>query len=107
MSLPFTVPDLTGKVAIVTGANSPAGIGFNVALGLALNGVKTYVGARSIKKSEDAIVQMQSRSSELRNGDLLYPFVADLGDLKQVRKTADDFVKNEKRLDILVNNAMM
>ncbi|KAF5369612.1 hypothetical protein D9757_010449 [Collybiopsis confluens] len=95
------IPDLTGKVALVTGANSSTGVGWNIAHQLALKGAKVYIGARSTEKAASAIAEIQKISP----GSKLAPFVAELTDLKQLTASANAFVKSEERLDILVNNA--
>ena len=98
------LPSLTGKVAIVTGANSPNGIGYNIAHQLFLKGAKVYVGARSIEKATGAIKTMAASAPTLDSG-LLKPFVADLADLKSVQHAAKQVSTQEDRLDIIVNNA--
>ncbi|KAF2120885.1 short-chain dehydrogenase [Lophiotrema nucula] len=98
------LPNLTGKVALVTGANSQVGIGWHVAHQLALKGAKVYIGARSLQKAESAINEILAESPSISK-DQLQPFVADLGNFKQVQKAAKDFLSSEERLDILVNNA--
>lgn len=100
------IPDLTGKVVLVTGANSSTGIGYGVAHELALKGAKVYLGARSLAKAEGAVAEMKKASPSIPAGNL-QPFVADLGDLYQVKKSAEQFVATESRLDILVNNAAL
>jgi NAD(P)-dependent dehydrogenase (short-subunit alcohol dehydrogenase family) len=98
------LPSLVGKTAIVTGANSPDGIGYNVAYQLFLKGAKVFIGARSLEKAASAIQLMMS-SSPSSTSTLLKPLVMDLGDFKDVRRVALKFVAEEERLDILVNNA--
>ncbi|KAJ3788888.1 short-chain dehydrogenase [Lentinula aff. detonsa] len=106
-----SLPDLTGKVALVTGSNSPIGIGWNIANQLALKGAKVYVHGRTLEKARAGIAailsQLGSNSSNAKvAASRLEPFVVDLGDLKAVRDTAVAFVEREARLDILVHNAM-
>ncbi|KAJ3740818.1 short-chain dehydrogenase [Lentinula detonsa] len=106
-----SLPDLTGKVALVTGSNSPIGIGWNIANQLALKGAKVYVHGRTLEKARAGIAAILSQGSDLSNTrkvavNQLEPFVVDLGDLKAVRDTAVTFVEKEARLDILVHNAM-
>ncbi|KAB8279570.1 hypothetical protein BDV30DRAFT_232711 [Aspergillus minisclerotigenes] len=98
------VPDLTGKVAIVTGANSPQGIGYHIAHQLAIKGAKVYVGARNREKSQNAIDEML-RSTPALGSERLVPLAMDLNDFQQVQSTARGILKSEERLDILVNNA--
>ncbi|KZP30662.1 short-chain dehydrogenase [Athelia psychrophila] len=98
------IPNLTGKVAIVTGANSSVGIGYHVAHQLAIKGAKVYVGARNVQKAQAAIEEMRKDTPSIAEGKLV-PLAMDLGDLKEVLKIAREFVAKEERLDILVNNA--
>jgi glutamyl-tRNA reductase len=51
------IPNLTGKVALVTGANT--GLGFETALKLAEHGAKVYVASRSVQKGRDAIEKIK------------------------------------------------
>ncbi|KAL1732111.1 hypothetical protein EV714DRAFT_282969 [Schizophyllum commune] len=95
--------DLTGKVALVTGANSPGGIGFNIAQQVSNKGAKVYIGARTVEKAQagiDALKQANPNAVAL-------PFVAEISDLKQVKEAAAKVLETEERLDILVNNAAM
>lgn len=101
---PNTLPSLAGNVAIVTGANTPEGVGYHVAHQLALRGAKVYVGARSLAKAQFGIQEMLKESTHLQV-ETLKPLALDLGNLKEVRTVAEKFVKEEERLDILVNNA--
>ncbi|TRM62001.1 hypothetical protein BD626DRAFT_65674 [Schizophyllum amplum] len=100
------IPDLTDKVTLVTGANSPGSIGYHVAQHLASKGAKVYIGARAAAKANSAIAQMLQDNPTLEPNQLA-PFIADLGDLKQVAGAADELLKKESRLDILVNNAAL
>ena len=95
---------LAGKTAIVTGANSPDGIGYNVAYQLFLKGAKVFIGARSFEKALSAIESMKS-SSPSSDSSLLKPLIMNLGDFKDVKRVAEKFVEEEERLDILVSNA--
>jgi NAD(P)-dependent dehydrogenase (short-subunit alcohol dehydrogenase family) len=98
------LPSLAGKTAIITGANSPDGIGYNVAYQLFLKGAKVFIGARSLEKA-DAAIKLMISASPSSDPSLLKPLVMDLGDFKDVKRVALKFVKDEERLDILVNNA--
>ncbi|KAH7060551.1 short-chain dehydrogenase [Macrophomina phaseolina] len=98
------IPDLHGKVALVTGANSSQGIGYHVAQQLAIKGARVYIGARAHEKAEDAIRQMRKEATQISDSQLL-PFVADFADLRSVHAAAKQLLRNESRLDILVNNA--
>jgi len=94
------IPNLNGYVAMVTGGNS--GIGYETTLQLALHGARVYVAARSPQRATKAIAQMKASRKE----DLDVHFLEmDLQNLQSVKDTADQFMKTETRLDILINNA--
>lgn len=89
---------LEGKVAIVTGATS--GIGLDTARVLALKGAKVYMAARSLKKLEATKARLEEET-----GKEVLMLECDLNDLDSVQKAAKHFLQNEKKLDILINNA--
>jgi NAD(P)-dependent dehydrogenase (short-subunit alcohol dehydrogenase family) len=98
------LPSLAGKTALVTGANSSNGIGWHIAHQLAIKGAKVYVGARSLDKAQQAIADLVEASPQLATQQLR-PFVADLGNFKEIYSAAQGLLSNEDRLDIVVNNA--
>lgn len=93
------IPDLTGKVAIVTGANS--GIGYAAAKALACREAIVILACRDPQKGRAAIEQIGQEVPTAR-AELL---ALDLADLAAVRRFADEFISNYDRLDILINNA--
>jgi NAD(P)-dependent dehydrogenase (short-subunit alcohol dehydrogenase family) len=97
---PEDIPDLTGKVAIVTGANT--GIGKYTALELARKGADTYLLARSPAKGKAAVEELKA---ELPATAKLTFMQLDLSSLKSVKEFADAFLKLGKPLHILVLNA--
>ncbi|KAI1159980.1 NAD(P)-binding protein [Nemania serpens] len=96
---PDTLPDLTGKVFIVTGGNS--GIGYSTVARLAEHGAHVYMGARSPKKGTEAIANIK-KTHPSANIDLLQ---MDLMDLTSVVAAATRFLALEPALHGLVNNA--
>ncbi|KAI0777279.1 NAD-P-binding protein, partial [Trametes elegans] len=96
------IPDLFGKVAIVTGGNS--GIGFATVQHLARHGAKVYIGARSEERAKVAIERLRAEGLQPGNGEVDW-FEVDLGDPRKAKQGAEAFLAKEKRLDILVNNA--
>ncbi len=89
-----------GRVALVTGAGSPTGIGFAAAAVLAREGA-----ALAIASTSDRI---HDRAEELhRLGSDAGGFVADLTDRSQAHGMVDQVLERFGRLDILVNNAGM
>ncbi|KAL9544826.1 hypothetical protein MBANPS3_007432 [Mucor bainieri] len=97
--LQFYKTDLTGKVVIVTGANS--GVGLETARALSLVGAKVIVPCRTMEKSQQAI---QCIKSTVPDADLV-PLVLDLSDLSSVKSFSTAFLDLNLPLDILINNA--
>lgn len=93
------IPDLTGRVAIVTGGNS--GLGEVSCLELARKGAKVYMASRTESKAQDAIAKIKQA---VPNADIHF-LQLDLTELAAVRKAAEDYISRETRLDILLNNA--
>ena len=86
---------LTGKVAIVTGANT--GIGQAIAVALAEAGADVALAGRS--PAEETAEQI------LALGRGAVPIAADLATIAPVEKVVDETLRAFGRLDILVNNA--
>ena len=94
------IPDLTGKVAIVTGGSS--GIGQETSLELCRKGAHVIVATRSKERAQEAIDAIQ----KTLDGKAKIEFLKlDLMDLAQVKEAAQEFLKKDIPLDILVNNA--
>ena len=92
------VPDQSGRTILITGANS--GIGYEAAKVLAGQGAYVFMGCRDHSRAEKAI---QSIRREHPNA-LLGVVELDLGSLSSIRRAAVK-VQQEKRLDMLINNA--
>jgi NAD(P)-dependent dehydrogenase (short-subunit alcohol dehydrogenase family) len=93
------IPDQTGQIVIVTGANS--GLGFEDTRALAKKGAAVIMACRSADKAEDAARQIRA---EFPAADLtLMPL--DLANLDSVRQFAQDFTQHYKTLNLLINNA--
>ena len=90
---------LTGKVAVVTGANS--GIGLEAAVGLADRGARVILACRSEEKGMEAEKMVKRRSG---NPDVEFVKL-DLASLSSVRSFAQSILQKETQLHILVNNA--
>jgi NAD(P)-dependent dehydrogenase (short-subunit alcohol dehydrogenase family) len=93
------IPDLTGKVIVVTGANS--GIGFEAAKEFARKGARTILACRNEERARDALDQIQAEVPQAAAEILLI----DLASMASVREFADRFRENHDRLHVLVNNA--
>ncbi|XP_070835943.1 dehydrogenase/reductase SDR family member 13-like [Chaetodon trifascialis] len=90
---------LDGKTAIVTGANT--GIGKTTAMDLARRGARVIMACRDRRRAEAAI---QEIVQETGNGQVIF-MQLDLASLQSVRSFAEDFLRSESRLDLLINNA--
>ncbi len=101
MSAALAAPfDLTGRVALVTGAGSPTGIGFATARLLAAMGAAVMVTATTDRAGE--------RAGELRaSGADADGVAADLTDPASAQRTVDAATARWGRLDVVVNNAGM
>ncbi len=89
--------NLKGKVAIVTGASM--GIGKNISIALAKEGIKVVIAARTIKKLEET-----KREIDSFKGDS-FIVQADLSEEEQILGLFDKTMAEYGRLDILINNA--
>ncbi|MEV6482468.1 oxidoreductase [Streptomyces sp. NPDC051576] len=91
------IPDQSGRVAVVTGANS--GLGYVTARELARKGARVVLACRSEVRGSEAADRIVAEvpGAEAEFGRL------DLGDLASVREFAAGFPY--ERLDLLVNNA--
>jgi NAD(P)-dependent dehydrogenase (short-subunit alcohol dehydrogenase family) len=93
------IPNLTGKTAIVTGANS--GIGYEMARALARKEARVILACRNKDKGGAAVRQIDQEYPKAK-AELMQ---LDLSDLASVRRFSDEFTAHYDRLDILINNA--
>lgn len=93
------VPDQSGRVAVVTGANS--GIGYEAAAVLAGRGARVVVAVRNLDKGRQAV----GRIRQLHPGADVMLQELDLSSLASVRAAADDLRAAHPRIDLLINNA--
>src|SRR5690554_3819783 len=89
--------DLTGKVALVTGASR--GIGESIARTLAQYGAHVIVSSRKIDGCEAVA------SSIRANGGSADAFACHIGEMDQIEATWEHIAKEHGKLDIRVNNA--
>ena len=88
---------LSGRVALVTGAGSPGGIGFACAQALIKDGARVAVAATSER--------IHQRAAELGQGS--QGFIADLTDPGQVERLVAEVEAAFGPIEVLVNNAGM
>ncbi|MBH0022758.1 oxidoreductase [Salinibacterium sp. SWN248] len=93
------IGDLTGTVAIVTGANS--GLGFETSRALLKAGAHVVMTMRSAEKANAA---KQALLDDL-GAVSLETMLLDLADLESIRRFSEMFHGKHSRLDLLVNNA--
>ncbi len=93
------LPDMTGRVVIVTGANS--GLGLETTRGLAARGAHVVMACRDADKTRDAITAIRATDDCAK----LEFLQLDLAHLMSVRNFAQQFSMRHQRLDILCNNA--
>jgi len=89
--------DLTGKVAIVTGASR--GIGFAIAETYALAGAKVVLSSRKQEVLDQAAEKIGA------GGGDVFPYAAHTGDSEAVKNLISTCIERFGGVDILVNNA--
>ncbi|HCV22707.1 MAG TPA: hypothetical protein DGN59_04550, partial [Candidatus Latescibacteria bacterium] len=92
--------DMTGKVAIVTGASR--GIGRAIARVFAAAGARVALAARSADQLKEVAAEMQSEGIA---EDALLIMPTDVAIASQVEAMAKTVIDTWGQLDILVNNA--
>ena len=88
------IPDQSGRVAVVTGANT--GLGFETARALAARGASMVLAVRDVRKGEQAAARMPGQVSVQE---------LDLASLGSVRAAAASLRSRFGRIDLLINNA--
>jgi NAD(P)-dependent dehydrogenase (short-subunit alcohol dehydrogenase family) len=84
------------KIAVVTGAAK--GIGFEVVRQLARRGFRVFLAARDAKAGRAAAEKLGAE------GEVIF-LEMDVSDAESIRRAAEDFSRQQKHLDVLVNNA--
>jgi NAD(P)-dependent dehydrogenase (short-subunit alcohol dehydrogenase family) len=93
------VPDQSGRVAVVTGANT--GIGYQTAAVLAYSGAHVVLAVRDLAKGNAALSRIVATSPKT---DVTLQAL-DLSSLDSVRFAADALRSAYPRIDLLINNA--
>jgi NAD(P)-dependent dehydrogenase (short-subunit alcohol dehydrogenase family) len=89
--------DLTGKIALVTGASR--GIGEQIAKLLAQSGAHVIVSSRKIEGCQSVV------DSIIAGGGSAQAIACHIGDMDQIESIFSQISKEHGKLDILVNNA--
>jgi NAD(P)-dependent dehydrogenase (short-subunit alcohol dehydrogenase family) len=98
-NLVATVPDLSGRLAVVTGSNS--GLGFGLARRLSAAGADVVMAIRNRAKGEAAIDQIRAT---VPNAKLTIKAL-DLSSLAGVAALGEQLNADGRPIDILINNA--
>jgi NAD(P)-dependent dehydrogenase (short-subunit alcohol dehydrogenase family) len=93
------VGDQSGRIAIVTGANS--GLGYDTAAVLAGKGAHVVLAVRNLDKGNEAVDRIKKASPNA----VVALQELDLTSLDSVRKAADELRAAHPRIDLLINNA--
>ncbi|MDO8950892.1 MAG: 3-oxoacyl-[acyl-carrier-protein] reductase [Actinomycetota bacterium] len=92
--------DLSGKVALVTGANR--GIGAEIALGLARRGAIVAINYRGDDSGARAVLAMLAAEGDTSDHAA---FKGDVSDSASCQQLVDEVVTHYGRIDVVVNNA--
>jgi NAD(P)-dependent dehydrogenase (short-subunit alcohol dehydrogenase family) len=93
------IPDQSGRVAVITGANT--GLGFWTAAALAEAGAQVVLAVRNVEKGKDAASQIAAKSPNA----VVKVHQLDLTSLDAIRTSADQLKAEHQRIDLLINNA--
>ena len=93
------MPDLSGRIAVVTGGN--VGLGFASVEGLAARGARVVLACRRVDSGHEAVDRIRSRVPNA-SVEVLRLDLAEAGSISDFAKA---FLANYDRLDILMNNA--
>jgi NAD(P)-dependent dehydrogenase (short-subunit alcohol dehydrogenase family) len=93
------IPDQSGRVAVITGANT--GLGYETALALAGHGAHVVLAVRNLDKGKDAASRIAATSA---NADVKLQEL-DLTSLESIRAAAAQLRSDYDRIDLLINNA--
>lgn len=96
---PVTLPDLTGRRMLITGATS--GIGLEASVALTAAGASIVMVGRNPEKTAAAVAEVRERAG---GGDV-ESLLCDFASQKQVRALAAEVLERYDRLHVLVNNA--
>ena len=93
------IPDQSGRVAVVTGANG--GLGLETARELARKGALVLMAVRNQQKAEAAVADIRGTVPDAS----LELVSLDLSSQQSVRDAAEKILRDHERIDLLINNA--
>ena len=93
------IPDQTGRVAVITGANT--GLGYETAAALAEHGAHVVLAVRNLDKGKDAAARIAAASPQ---ADVAVQEL-DLTSLESIRAATEQLRSDYDRIDLLINNA--
>lgn len=93
------IPDQSGRVAVVTGANG--GLGLETARELARKGAHVVMAVRNQQKANEAVSNIRATVPDAS----LELVALDLGSQASVHEAAEAIVGEHERIDLLINNA--
>jgi NAD(P)-dependent dehydrogenase (short-subunit alcohol dehydrogenase family) len=93
------IPDQTGRVAVITGANT--GLGYETAAALAAKGAHVVLAVRNLEKGKDAAALIAKRNP---GADVALQEL-DLTSLESIHAAADQLRSDHDHIDLLINNA--
>lgn len=93
------IPDQTGRVAVITGANT--GLGYETAAALAARRARVVLAVRNVDKGKEAAhrIEQASPGADVTVQEL------DLTSLDSIRAAADELRGRHETIDLLINNA--
>jgi NAD(P)-dependent dehydrogenase (short-subunit alcohol dehydrogenase family) len=94
-----SIPDQTGRTAVITGANT--GLGYETAAALAAKGAHVVLAVRNLDKGKDAA----DRITAAAPGASVALQELDLTSLESIRTAADELRAKHEAIDLLINNA--
>ncbi|ETA92057.1 MULTISPECIES: SDR family oxidoreductase [Mycobacterium avium complex (MAC)] len=98
-NLTLEIPDLRGKFAVVTGANS--GLGFGLAKRLAAAGAEVVLAVRDPAKGDQAVAAIRREVPQAK----FTIRQLDLSSLRSVAALGEQLTAEGRPIDILINNA--
>ena len=98
------IPDLSGRTAVVTGANS--GLGYETVKALAGAGARVIMACRTLNKAKGAQAKLiESLERSLDTAPEIEIELVDLASLESVDEFVDRMFATYEHLDLLINNA--